>query len=151
LRRHKQSLTCKTKNNKKEKESLILGKKPTNNYKKIHDNHRDNSTAINSKKATKGEILQLENNSLQAKKEKSKILKCCHCPLEFRFQFHLEMHVNNVHLKINEKKETTLNPSHKESESLKEVETNFRRFSCHVCELDFATRENLKFHVENEH
>jgi uncharacterized C2H2 Zn-finger protein len=100
--------------------------------KKIHSNHRD-------------------NNSVRANTEKSKLLKCCHCPLEFNLQNHLELHVNNAHLKINKKKESLLNPSHKESESLKEVETNFRRFSCHVCELDFATRENLKFHVENEH
>ena len=36
-----------------------------------------------------------------------------------------------------------------------EVVTEFgvklQRFSCHLCELEFATKEKLKFHVENDH
>jgi hypothetical protein len=44
------------------------------------------------------------------------------------------------------------NPPHDtEQENFKEIEAKVQRFSCHICELDFAVRENLKFHVENDH
>jgi hypothetical protein len=42
-------------------------------------------------------------------------------------------------------------PRDTEPEYFKEIESKVQRFSCHICELDFAVRENLKFHIDNDH
>ena len=112
----------------------------------------DNSKQINSMRTINCEIEPSKNNNLQAKNKEMTTFKCEKCFLEFSFQFQLQMHLINAHFITNEKNEVPLDVKPlKENEALKEVEAKVRRFSCHLCELQFSVRENLKFHVENDH
>ena len=88
----------------------------------------------------------MNNKNCQTKKDKRNLFKCVHCCLEFSSQFQIKLHLNEAHLKMNETEEIQ-----QEVEALKEDRAKVRRFSCHLCELEFALRENLKFHVENDH